>query len=323
MANQDFYMVYSNKANDEKKDLSESVIILLVYPKNSETYNQALSVLVGKKVSELDYKSKEILRNFDHDHSLNNECLTEKKLKSLPNLFLGSIESADYGNYLNVMMYEISKSQLLTPSILEYLTSYLDNVNLNDDSCVNNHRIFSILYMLLHFYYGENGCNLLKGHESKSEDICKAIMEIEKYLSDFDSSFQEKIDPTFLKSLDFLKKLLHHKIYSILNFKARDICHYFGIKLDLSLLISLCIDGVKLDNEVIENLVMFIGNIGSGKSTTINYLYGIDYKIMCSKKTQKYFLKQLDENVIAPVKVGHGNLTETLFPKIVKNGNFF
>lgn len=315
MANQDFYMAYSNKANDEKKDLSESVIKLLVYPKNSETYNQALSVLLEKRASELDLK---ILREFDH--LFNNQCFTEKKIKNLPNLFSDSIENVDYAKYLTVMMYEISKSQLLNLSILEYLISYLDNVNLNDDSCVNNHHMITILFILLHFYYGQNGCNFRKGHESKPDDRCKTIIEIEKYLSDFDSSFQEKIEPKFLKSCEFLKKLLHHKRYPILNFKARDICYHFGIQLDLSLMIRLSIDDLKQKYENNENLVLLIGNTGSGKSTIINCLLNIDYKLVCSTKDKKYYLDQVDKNVIAPVKVGHGEVPETLYPKIVKKG---
>ena len=216
------------------------------------------------------------------------------------------------------MMHDISKPQLLTASILNYLITYLDDVDLEDESCIKNHHMITILYMLLYFFYGENGCNFLKGHENNLDKRS----EIGKYLSDLDVSLQDKIEPIFLKTCDFLKNLLHHKKYPILNFKARDMCHHFSIKLDLSLMIRLCIEGVRLENEDIENLILFIGNSGSGKSTTINYLYGIVYRLICSMKTQKYFLKQVDENVIAPAKVGHGNVSETLFPKIIPiNGN--
>lgn len=214
-------------------------------------------------------------------------------------------------------MHDISKAQLLTPSILEYLITYLEKVDLNVDSCIKNHHMITILYMLFYFFYSENGCNFLKGHENNM-DKKTTIIEIGMYLSDLDVSLQDKIEPIFLKTCDFLKNLLHHKKYPILNFKARDMCHHFSIKLDLSLMIRLCIEGVKLENEDIENLVLFIGTSGSGKSTTINYLYGIKYKIVCSKKNHKYYLKQIDKDVIAPAKVGHGNVSETLFPKIVQ-----
>ena len=315
MNNDDIYKICVKEDENKKhKDLSESVIKLLVYPKNSEAYNKELTIILETKTSELDQNTKEILKKFDH--SLKDEFFSEKKIKSWPNIFSGSIESVDYIKYLNIM-YEISKSKLLTPSILDYLISYLEKVNLQDDSCIKNHHMITILYMLLYFFYGENGCNFLKGHENNL-DKKTSIIEIGMYLSDLDVSLQDKIEPTFLKTCEFLKNLLHQKKYRILNFKARDMCHHFSIKLDLSLMIRLCIEGVRLENEDIENLIMFIGNSGSGKSTTINYLYGIKYKIVCSKKNHKYYLKQVDENVIAPAKVGHGNVSETLFPKIIQ-----
>jgi hypothetical protein len=301
--------------NKSDKNQSESVIKLLVFPKNSEEYKNELSVLLETKASEISHTTKEILLKFDL--TLNNECLVEKDIKSLPNLFSGSIESTDYEKYLNVLMHDISKAQLLTPLILEYLISYLEKVDLEDESCIKNHHMITILYMLLYFFYGENGCNFLKGQENNL-DKKTTIIEIGMYLSDLDVSLQDKIEPIFLRTCGFLKKLLHHKKYPILNFKARDMCHHFSIKLDLSLMIRLCIEGVRLENEDIENLVLFIGNSGSGKSTTINYLYGIKYKIVCSKKNHKYYLKQVDKDVIAPAKVGHGNVSETLFPKIIQ-----
>ena len=303
--------------NKSDKNQSESVIKLLVFPKNSEVYKKELSVLLETKASEISHKTREILLKFDVN--LNNECLVEKDIKSLPNLFSGSIESTDYEKYLNVLMHDISKAQLLTPSILEYLISYLDTVDLNDKSCIENHNMITILYMLFYFFYDydENGFDFLKGRENNLDKNSTTI-EIGMYLSDLDVSLKDKIEPTFLRTCEFLKKLLHHKKYRILNFKARDMCHHFSIKLDLSLMIRLCIEGVRLENEDIENLIMFIGNTGSGKSTTINYSCGIKYKIKCSKNNHKYYLKQVDKDAIAPAKVGHGNVSETLFPKIIQ-----
>ena len=315
---EDIHKTYSYIEDDNDWYLRESIIKLLVYGKESDTYKEELNALLKTKATKISENTQSILKLLDF--TLENGCFTEKKLKILPNLFSGSIESADYVKLLNII-HEISKSKLLTPSILQYLISYLGTVDLNDESYIKNHQMITILYMLFYFFYGENGENFLKGYEKNPAKI-KMIDEIGTYLSDSDDvSLQGKIEFNFLKACEFLKKLLHNKKHSELNYKARDICQHFTIKLDLSLMIRLCVNGVKQENEDIDNLVMFIGSSGSGKSSTINYLYGIDYKLVCSMKTQKYFLKQIEENVMAPAKVGHGTFSETLYPKIVKKGN--
>lgn len=127
----DFYKTYSYIEKDNDWYLRESIIKLLVYPKESDAYKEELNGLLKTEATKISEKTQSILKLLDF--TLENGCLTEKKIKILPNLFSGSIESADYVKFLNII-HEISKSKLLTPSILNYSISYLEKVDLNDES---------------------------------------------------------------------------------------------------------------------------------------------------------------------------------------------
>ena len=76
MNNDDIYTICVKEENKKHQDQSESVIKLLVYEKHSETYNANLSILLKTKASDLDDKTKVILKIFDH--SLKNEYFWEK-----------------------------------------------------------------------------------------------------------------------------------------------------------------------------------------------------------------------------------------------------
>jgi predicted GTPase len=103
----------------------------------------------------------------------------------------------------------------------------------------------------------------------------------------------------------------------LVRFKARDLCKRLYIDLDLAFLIRLGLGDMleKSSEKKTANLMLVVGYTGAGKSTTINYLAGVEY-MPCFRP--KFHLKQKDPNQVAPAQVGHGHNSETLFPNTVK-----
>lgn len=295
----------------------EDLQILLIFPKDgpeSDNYEKALKKL---KESLVLTELKTVLYKFPDVYKENsiNTYLKEADLRRLPNFFQDKID-------LNLLaiLYEWSNGRSLTQNTLDLLKSYLSDLNLNDPKNFNNHHVISAAYILFYYYYGKDGCNLNKNYDSFNDEQLNCLKKhIGMYLSNGASDDDEKIIVPELKvSCRVIKQMLH-AFNKGSSFDARDLCRNFNINLDISLLIRLCIDGIRQnEDEKGEYLFLVIGNSGSGKSTTVNYLAGIEYKPVYGRK---FYLKQADETVIAPARVGHGHMSETLFPSIITKVN--
>lgn len=299
----------------------DSVQQILICSKTSQEYNQELRHLLA--ASTLDKQSIEILNKFDNIYNENNPLeapLNEADLARLPNLFTGPIESIDYKEFIQ-LLFDLSKLKLLTRPTLKYLQEHLNRVDFANLSNLRSHILVTILYILFYQYYGENGCNLAVD-SANYETRSKIRDQISKFLSkpfvniEDESEFKKLVPRDLHGPCSALNQLLHHKNDRQLRFSARDICHHLSIKLELTLMICLCIDAIKTEEaeEQVKNLVLVIGNTGAGKSTSINYLTGVEYERKI--KHGKYYLKQKNVDQLAPARVGHGDKSETLYPQV-------
>lgn len=240
--------------------------------------------------------------------------MTEDQLKTLPNLFKKSADYVDY-RLFQQLIFKLAEKKFLSDKIIDFLNSYLKDAN--EEILLNsklNHMPLFILNMLLNYYYGYDKVNL--------KNCERASQEINNFLSNLSNSL-DYVEREFHTSLYFLRKLLYSN-NRIMNLEARDICQKFKIELGLALLIKLCCEGLKSDDQQnIKNLILVIGKSGHGKSTSINYLYGVKYKTKYSRTlARRYLLPKSKNNIPSPARVGLGIESETLFPKIINIENF-
>jgi len=107
---------------------------------------------------------------------------------------------------------------------------------------------------------------------------------------------------------------------------ARSICEVFRIPLELPQMLSLSIDGVKPEEKKeVDKLVLVIGTTGSGKSTLINCLSGIEYELCEDINFGSTFLQPKEGQPVPPAKVGHDVSSQTLYPQIIpaSDGSFY
>lgn len=286
-----------------------SVQGILIYPKNSDEYIKELNALLDSK--QIDKNSTLFLLKFDHIYNKSNlpeAPLKEDNLNKLPNLFEGPFESNDYMNFLEILynLFKDESKELVSQFILEYFNSYLEKIDLNNAESNQIQIGINIIHMLLYYYPIKD-----------TEDEYKNIF---MYLNKNEDTNSINIKKNFYPQCNFLRNLLHHQSNRFFRCKARDICQHFSIKLNPMLMIGLSIDGLKQEDGKINcnNLVLVVGETGSGKSTTINYFAGVEYERKISKITKVYYLKQKDEKKTALARVGHNIYkSETLYPQII------
>ena len=300
----------------EGNEIRENLIKVLVYQKTSPIFTEAFNYLSSlDEYTSIDEETKCLLIRLTYFESKTNgtkdfRFAWKEETKTLHNLFCGSQASQDYSKFLDIL-YDISSKELLSEDILNYLSSYLSlKMDKIDPS---NQKMITILFMLFHYYWGKDGSKI--NEESKEKLFAYFnLNEIER--------IDAELDEPFRIACQFLRKLLNHATAD-LKFKARDFCEFFGINLSLFLMISLCIDGISQIRESVGKLVLFVGTSGAGKSSTINYLDGVKYRLYCGNRSKKYYLKTSEDNIKEErAKVGHGPYSETLYPKVIVTEEF-
>jgi energy-coupling factor transporter ATP-binding protein EcfA2 len=81
---------------------------------------------------------------------------------------------------------------------------------------------------------------------------------------------------------------------------------------------------INLKNSKNQEILIFVGNTGSGKSTTVNYLFGCtmtvkQYEDILSDEVIEVLPKSLGGALDEVVKIGHTNVSETFLPSINLN----
>lgn len=291
----------------------EALQIILLLPKGNEHYETAVPVLMKKnELKGMGKLLKSLLKESEVFFSLSKAQITK-----LPNLFILQPDSHDHAGLIDAIV-EINGKTKLTPEVSGFFQNILEKFESQEYPL----HIYSMaIFLLLQASYGMDGILL----PDKMRDIIKA--QIKELISSVDlpeKTRTQAIPPECMLPLICLKKLLHRQDQSdrITRLKAREICEFLRIPIDVPQMITLSIDGVMDDGKSeADDIIIVMGVTSSGKSTVINCAYGTEYEWFQDPGT-------LDERLIPkpgqyePARVGHTLHSQTLFSQVVKTSRF-
>lgn len=289
----------------------EALLILLLFPKFraensnelSDEYKKAFDVLtLTEKIDPKIVPIIDIFINSEYSKSS-----IHNKINLLPNLFCIKPNSPEYKSFVKSIL---SLKDNFTPNIIKFLQQLLDEKTANR---IPPYILSFSLLIILRIHYGIDG----DGLPEKDKDTIKK--QIKHFLSD--SSNESKLIPEkLIPPLQRLRELLHSPTKGATfstRLEARNICEELHIPLDLPTMLSLCIHGIEQSKDESNEIVLVIGSTGAGKSTLINYLNGVQYKLKTRQDLNKrrLCLEPISGNELA--NVGHGLKSRTLYPQIV------
>lgn len=302
-------------------DLLKALQILLIFKSSDSLYKQAFEyVITTTKVAgtELDKESTKLLNFLLNLNKSPTLPLSAAELKALPNLHQTSENSKDYFNLIDYLV-EMANTKKLQPIILGQLENFLlslfqneEELKENENKCPDN-IIQIALYLLLLTHYGVYGANLDQNKKKETKFQVRSILSNMNSAANYNDISDDLNYPLLA-----LRKFLHNKDKTK-RLWARDICEELKLPLELPMLMELCVEGIEWDKkQSAENLVLVIGPTGSGKSTLINYLYGIKFDYISTFKSpfHKSYLQPKPGQRKPPARAGHSMQSETLFAHI-------
>ena len=256
---------------------------------NSLGRNRIAEILINKYLKRLlTFKNSDIIDDIQDNQ------IDVDEIKQLPTLFdLTNI--IDYNNVQindllisSIILLDEIKSEKLSTTVHKQLM-----LNLDEELF---HISFTSLNVLLFYYYKLK----FKNNKTKFEND----YNVEHFLDDTIYSYKyynnDKLDSNILKTFSKLRDYLNDSDFSK-SLKAYKLCNQLNISLSLEKLIFYVSNS--LNERIMDNLVLFIGYTGVGKSLAINYICGTEYEIndddyIMPKIGQVNRLKVSDENDI-------------------------
>jgi len=276
--------------DENLKIFFENLLLLIIKNKSLdvESYNKLIAYFESQKVDSF-RAFKLNLENLNLNYSQINK---RNELIQIPDLYeLKSIEDIlEYQQVMEILFIAIEKLKKdISKYVLDILKSNLSEENINVR--------FSSMYLLLFYLYKIKHKEDKKAFEDK--------YNLEKFL---DNNQTKMLNSD--RSLDDIEILVFNNLKYFLNnendnfqSKSHKLCHYLGISLSLTKMIDFSVKSV---DKNVENLFMLIGPTGHGKTTLINYLYGVEYV----KSYLRLYPKTGHSNRL---KVGDGSRSETLY----------
>ncbi|CAF0816468.1 unnamed protein product [Brachionus calyciflorus] len=280
---------------DESLELLNKFNFLLIYNNNSKEdekqYKEYLSHLNGK-TKLLSFRN---VKSFLSELGIKTFVINEKILTKIPNIFDTLPESYEHFA-LNKYLIDFAINSTFSEHLLKLISINLNSIIENDKFL---HVTLTFLAILFTIYFK----NISK---DELENTKKYLLE---YLDDFQC---DDFIPKDIAIFKHLKFLLYHQ-NNLIKTKAFSLCNSLNIPLSLTKMISLSKQNA---NDNFKNLILFLGPTGSGKTTLINYLSGVEYQ----RHHLHNFLipKKGSKNVL---QVGYGSSSETITPQSVRLEN--
>ncbi len=284
----------------------QALQIVMTFPESSEAYKAASADLTGKEIEE---DSRHYLNLLFGEIELPFNILTADEIKSIPNLFRDNADSSEHDRLSRVLDKMVEAHQL-DSSIINYFNELL--ISNSQKASLPFYITFKITAILLHVY-----CNQKDGSVFTNNN--KQLIEAVRFFLSSNGKISKKIPEKLIHPLIFLKKYLYHDDRAV-RLQARHLCESLQIPLNLTQMLNLSMDGVTNPHSQIEDVIIVIGATGSGKSTIINYLSGIDNQMIYDETTGNILVEpkagQSNQN---PAKIGHDCTSKTLYPQIMEN----
>lgn len=279
---------------------------LLVLGKDSSKYASARQGL-------LDLPEKNIWLKGHLEILLGSEAalsLGSAELDRFPHLLDKTVNTPSY-EHCKKILHELADLGKLTAEVVDYLKFLAQDVQQEPRLRLVTSSI------LLQNFYGSQIAKAGLGSVKDKEQIKGAIkhfLRIEKPVSD------GALSVDLLCPLGVLREFLFHSEAS-LRLQARSIAEAFQIPLELSTMISLSIDGIKTKTSSgktgLDDLVFVIGVTGSGKSSLINILSGVQYELATISSTGTDYLQPKPGQDV-PARVGNSSKSQTLYPEVIQ-----
>ena len=151
---------------------------------------------------------------------------------------------------------------------------------------------------------------LLEITKITEQNLAHALDAWSNYMqSDESDESVELFDGQF--ELRYLKSALSNESQT-LRIQARDILLALGIKLNVNQMLSLSVDGLQTTNMDSDDMFLLMGETGSGKSTLINCLAGVEYNYKESADKVSFYLEPKSGHV-EPCKTAFGTQSCSLY----------
>lgn len=245
------------------KNEKTAIKVLLLCEKTSDLYARAYNYILKLNICEFYNQIGEII-NIDDDLS------NEDFLKRVPNLFGESDFSVEdiQRNIQKLSKYFYQNKQVISVVDDDVLLTYLCDLLKTDlENYISDFIISYILYSL-YVYSDKIFINEMK---QLIEVVLRVLCDKSPLLAE-DQLFLDKLYVPMLE----LRKLLQSSDRSE-RLRGRSIAEFIGVPLQLDTMMGLSIDGFSGSNDDGAGAMLVIGETGSGKSTTINYLNGATY----------------------------------------------
>ena len=284
--------------NDETIDDSQDDVERKKVEENNDLVKKFLGDLLGKRITSL--------------------TLTKEQIENLPNIFTTSLNDGKF-NCLCQTLIELCSSEKLSASIIKFLQELIKGAGQIDHP--TSAAIIAVS-VLLQKFYGYDGQRL---PETIRDNVKRKIRNLLCETSSMDKIYLKDVPTELILPVNFLRGLLQNKQMNIgrkIRLQARTNCEGLRLPLDLPNMLSLAIDEVSdpESKEISEDLVLIVGDTGSGKSTLINYLCEIEYESCIDPIGGGRYLRPKSGQRPEPVKVGH-TISQTLYPQVVISKN--
>ena len=303
--------------------LIENIQLLFIChkEKDAELYQNALNKVKDVEIrlddcySKLEHHLKS-LRNYlkEANDEINENLIGEDELNKITCFFEKGFETHEnqiinevFFSTIEPLENDDCQNRKISNKVYQKLIS---NVEDYYQSPAYQHVSFGCLYFLLYYIY--------KVEYKGRKNLFEKKYNLENFLDDNDieannlNTKEENHVNSELKSLKYLKKYLNHDNVKI-GLRTHILCRHINISLSLDKMLYFITQTLEQNEK--DNLVIFIGVTGSGKSTIINNLCGTEYEkdalfsILVPKKGSYNRVKIADENAI---------YSETLFCETVK-----